>query len=332
MIIIFLAVISISAFIFILYKKFGKHYWFNVSKKMNEDKYFSDPSFNNGSIIETNLNFINLNQLEELYKNYFSSFKITPEKIRNFFKNMENPAIIYKESDRIIASVLNSINSISYKNIKYKVNFVDYAIVDKNIRNKNVFQGLMNQVANYTNKNNTQLIMFKIDVNPIPSFPDYNFVSKYYVAYKSKYPIGKSKIELKNIKPNYYKKINEFLKNNFIFYPIINSNLGNILINNEERITIIIEEKIIINLKYNSNDYLELLYVICLEEDNVLLEEGINYIFNNLNFKYLLVDKIGYNCKIIKLFEERFKSKHKTYHYILGINEKLDKKNVYYYF
>lgn len=98
---------------------------------------------------------------------------------------MENPTFIYKrESDYLIGGVFNSINTIIYKKEEYKVNFVDYAVVYYKNRNQNIFQSLMNSIAKYTNMNKAKYIVFKIDMNPIPSFQGYNFISNYYYLLK----------------------------------------------------------------------------------------------------------------------------------------------------
>jgi len=330
-------VIIIFYTIYILHNNYKSHYWYNVYDKLNknESKYYSSNSFKNESIIENNIKKINLNELENLYKNYFPSIKIDKQKIINFFNFMQKPVIIYKRSDKIIAAVFNSINQIFFKNKIENINFVDYAIVEKNIRNKNIFQGLMNEVANYTNINNSKFIMFKIDLHPIPSFKDFNFKSWYYTCIKQNISNNKNMIvEKKDISPSYFPKINIFFKNNLKFYPIIEekSSLANILINNDERITLVIEEKIIINMKYNSNNYLEILYIFCLENNDELLKESLIYIINNIEFKYLYIDAIGYNIKAIDIMSSYFRKKHETYHYILGLKEKLEPKDVYYYF
>ncbi len=326
--------IFIFLFIFVLYKRFTKHYWFNVALKMHKGKYFTDNSFNNESIIEYDISRINLNEFLKLYENYFPSFKITENTFKSFFNKMNNPVIIYKKEDIIISNVFNSINDISYLGNTKKINFVDYAITDINNRNKNIFQGLMNQVANYTNIMNTELIIFKIDIKPIPSFKDYNFTSNYWLGIKQKMEINKSIVEKIDIDETSYKLINNFFIKNFKFYPILkrNSNLANILINDIERITIIIDKKIIINLKYNSPDYLEILYIFCFDENEGLIVDGIRYINNNFDFKYLIIDDIGNNYKLIDLMGEYFRKRHITYHYILGLKEQLDKKDIYYYF
>jgi len=316
--------------IFILYKKFSTHYWYNNLKTWDKDKFYHSDKFNNGSTISSNLENLNINEIIELYKYYYPSFRVSDKTLKNFFNDMEKPAIIYKKENKIIACVLNSINNVYYKNI-INVNFVDYAIVDKNIRNKNIFRGLMNEIAIYCNNNNTHLVIFKIDLKPIESLPNYNFKSEYYSCIKRDMKIGDCKIEKKNITNEYYPKINNFFKK-YKFYPIITSNLCKILINNEQRITLICDEKIVFNLKYNSEDNLELLYVIELEEDDESFRNGIAYIFNNIKFKMIFVDGIGNNLKVIKLFGDYFKCRHDTYHYTVGSKDKLKSDEIYYYF
>ena len=332
--IIFLVIIIVLIFIYLLHKYYSRHYWYNVNSKLGEVNYYSSNSFSNGSVIEKNIDKLDIKSLINLYKDYFASFNITEDTIKYFFKTMNQPVVIYKKEVEIIASVFNSINSVIYGSKLYLVNFVDYAIVSKKVRNRNIFQGLMNEVANYTNVNNCRLIMFKIDVNPIPSFMGYNFMSKYY--YGERRDMGKigSKIEVKNIGLEYFKKIISFMESNFVFYPIIeeSSNLYNILVNNSQRITIIVEDRVILNFKYNSSNFLELMYIFNIGGDDMMILDGIRFINKNYNFRYLFMDGIGYNIKLLNLMGDYFREKHDTYHYILGINDKLDKSKVYYYF
>ena len=333
MILFLIFIIIFLVIIYFLHKKYSEHYWFNLSKNISDSKYFNSEKFDNGSFTKINLDEINLNGLEKLYKDYFDSFEVSKKTIENFFRNMENPAIIFNKNIEYTGCVLNSINKVIYRGNLKLVNFVDYAIVKKEYRHKNLFQGLLNEISKYTNKY-CKLVIFKIDINPIPSLKDYNFISEYYMGIKK--DMGKESVIIvkKDIDNSYYDKINIFFKNNFKFFPVIseNSNLGNILKNNDERITLIIDKKLIMNLKYNSKDYLELLYIIDLGDGEKLMEEGIKYINREIDFKYLMIDNIGMNYKLVKEMGEYFIKKHKTYHYILSMDEKLKKEEIYYYF
>ena len=55
---------------------------------------------------------------------------------------------------------------------------------------------------------------------------------------------------------------------------------------------------------------------------------GLQYMKENEVFDRITVDSIGFNIRIVELFEKT----HITYHYILGLEEKLDAKDFYYYF
>ncbi len=330
---ILLVLLILALLIIILYRSYTKHYWFNVLKSLDEDEYFNDDKFNNGAKVEKDISKINLDDLERLYKDYFHSIEIKKSNIQNFFNYMEKPVIIYKkEENKYIASMFNTINRVIYNNSIKTINFVDYGVVDKNQRHTNIYQGLMNEVARYTNKDKTELIIFKIDLKPIPSFGEYNFSSDYYGSVKIDMENPISNIEKRDLSENELKWIIDLLKNNFKFYPVLdnNSNLKNILRIDDERLTFIIDNKVIFNCKYNSTDNLEILYVFSKDDD--LIIEGLKYIMNNCKFKYLLIDDIGYNSKVIEKYSDILSKKHITYHYILGIDEKLKKDDIYYYF
>ena len=323
---------------FILHKYFKKHFWYNVYKKLNNDKssYYTDQKLNE-IIIEKNINNLNLNNITNLYKSYFpSSFKITHTTFKNLYR-MENPAFIYKnESNTIIAGVFNSINDIIYKNKICKANFIDYAVVHYEKRHQNIFQSLMNSIAKYTNENNTKYIIFKIDMNPIPSFQYYNFKSNYYYLKKNKinYQETLLTIEKKDNYEDYYNKINNSLSKLKI-YPKLSKNttFANILKNNDTYITIIIDNNIIMNFKRHSPEHIELLYILKtgLNNNEQLLSSykaGLLFIKKTEIFDRITVDSIGFNLSIIELFEYS----HKTYHYTLGINETFNESEYYYYF
>jgi hypothetical protein len=245
---------------------------------------------------------------------------------------MENPTFIYKkESDYLIGGVFNSINTIIYKKEEYKVNFVDYAVVYYKNRNQNIFQSLMNSIAKYTNMNKAKYIVFKIDMNPIPSFQGYNFISNYYYLLKKNinYSFKNTIIDKKNI--DEYDKINKSLSS-LKFYPYlyINTTFANSLVNDDENITIIIDKKLIMNFKRHSHEHIELLYIFELDKIDIIeyCKMGLQYMKENESFDRITMDSIGFNTRIIELFEKT----HITYHYILGLTEKLEAKDFYYYF
>lgn len=324
-------------FIFLYYVSnhyFKKHFWYKLYKQLNiTDNFYTDKEFS--SIIETNLNLINLNKAVSLYKSYFpSSFTITETTIKNYFKKMEKPAFIYKNVDNnLIGGVFDSINTVIYKKEEYKANFVDYAIVHYKNRNQNIFQSLMNCISKYTNLNKAKYIIFKIDMNPIPSFHGYNMTSNYYYLLKKNinYSIKSNLVQKKNIEETDFDKINKSLSS-LKFYPYLykNTTFANTLVNDDENITLFIDNKLVMNFKRHSQKHIELLYIFKFDKIDIIkyCKMGLQYIKENELFDRITVDSIGFNIEIVKLFEKT----HITYHYILGLDETLDTKDFYYYF
>jgi len=330
--ILYLLIISIFLY-YILNHYFKKHFWYKVYKQLNiTDHFYTDKEFS--SIIERKINLINLNKVVQLYKTYFpASFTITENTIQNYFKKMEKPAFIYKSGyDNLIGGVFNSINTVIYKKEEYKANFVDYAVVHYKNRNQNIFQSLMNSISKYTNSNKAKYIVFKIDMNPIPSFHGYNMTSNYYYLLKKdiNYNIS-AQVNKINIDELDIDKINKSLSS-LKFYPYLykNTTFANTLVNDDENITIIVDNKLIMNFKRHSRDHIELLYIFELDKINIIeyCKMGLQYIKENESFDRITVDSIGFNTRIVELFEKT----HITYHYILGLEEKLDAKDFYYYF
>ena len=313
---------------------FKKHFWYKVYKQLNiTDNFYTDKEFS--SIIETNLNLINLNKVVHLYKSYFpASFTITETTIKNYFKKMEKPAFIYKSGDNnLIGGVFDSINTIIYKKEEYKANFVDYAVVYYKNRNQNIFQSLMNSISKYTNSNKAKYIIFKIDMNPIPSFHGYNMTSNYYYLLKKNinYSIKSDLVKKKNIEDSDFDKINKSLSSLRLFpYLYKNTTFANTLVNDDENITLFIDNKLVMNFKRHSSEHIELLYIFELDKIDIIeyCKMGLQYMKENEQFDRITVDSIGFNIKIVKLFEKT----HITYHYILGLDEKLETKDFYYYF
>ena len=313
---------------------FKKHFWYKVYKQLNiTDNFYTDKEFS--SIIETNLNLINLNKVVHLYKSYFpASFTITETTIKNYFKKMEKPAFIYKSGDNnLIGGVFDSINTVIYKKEEYKANFVDYAVVYYKNRNQNIFQSLMNSISKYTNSNKAKYIIFKIDMNPIPSFHGYNMTSNYYYLLKKNinYSIKSDLVKKKNIEDSDFDKINKSLSSLRLFpYLYKNTTFANTLVNDDENITLFIHNKLVMNFKRHSSEHIELLYIFELDKIDIIeyCKMGLQYMKENEQFDRITVDSIGFNIKIVKLFEKT----HITYHYILGLDEKLETKDFYYYF
>jgi len=313
---------------------FKKHFWYNVYKQLNiTDHFYTDKEFS--SIIETQINLINLNEAVSLYKSYFpASFTITENTIKNYFKKMEKPTFIYKSGpNNLIGGVFNSINTVIYKKEEYKSNFVDYAVVHYKNRNQNIFQSLMNSISKYTNLNKAKYIVFKIDMNPIPSFQGYNFISNYYYLLKKNinYSIKTALVQKKNIEELDIEKINKSLSS-LKFFPYLykDTTFANTLVNDDENITLFVDSKLIMNFKRHSRNHIELLYIFELDKIDIIeyCKMGLQYMKENESFDRITVDSIGFNTKIVELFEKT----HITYHYILGLEEKLDAKDFYYYF
>ena len=123
-------------------------------------------------------------------------------------------------------------------------------------------------------------------------------------------------------------KLNGIFWNNFEFFPVLDSGkrMERILFNNDN-ITFLVDGKIIFHLKYNSKKYLELMYVFCFEKNNEeSIKNGLKYLVENYGFEHLIVDDVGMNGVVIDNTDGIFKPIHKSYHYFLGIDGKLDKK------
>lgn len=331
---IFYLLIIFILFYYVSNHYFKKHFWYKVYKQLYiTDNFYTDKEFS--SIIEKNINLINLNKAVNLYKSYFpASFTITETTIKNYFIKMEKPAFIYKSvNDYLIGGVFNSINTVIYKKEEYKANFVDYAVVHYKNRNQNIFQSLMNSISKYTNSNKAKYIIFKIDMNPIPSFHGYNMTSNYYYLLKKNinYSIKIEPVQKKNIGELDIEKINKSLSSLKLFpYLYKNTTFANTLVNDDENITLFIDRKLIMNFKRHSSDHIELIYIFELDKIDIIqyCKMGLQYMKENESFDRITIDSIGFNIKIIELFEKT----HITYHYILGLDEKLEPKDFYYYF
>jgi len=331
---IFYLLISFIILYYVSNYYFKKHFWYKVYKQLYiTDNFYMDKEFS--SVIETKINLINLNKVVQLYKSYFpASFTITETTIKNYFKKMEKPAFIYKGGpDNLIGGVFDSINTVIYKKEEYKANFVDYAVVHYKNRNQNIFQSLMNSISKYTNSNKAKYIIFKIDMNPIPSFHGYNMTSNYYYLLKKKidYSMKITTVQKKSIEETNFDGINKSLSS-LKFYPYLykGSTFANTLVNDDENITLVIDNKLVMNFKRHSLEHIELLYIFELNKIDIIeyCKMGLQYMKENELFDRITVDSIGFNMKIVELFEKT----HITYHYILGLDEKLDTKDFYYYF
>jgi hypothetical protein len=82
--------------------------------------------------------------------------------------------------------------------------------------------------------------------------------------------------------------------------------------------------------KRNSPESIELLYIYKPNKQNI--HNIIEHLYNNYSFDILFVDDIGNNSELIKEFPDSFKLSYPVYHYILGLKEKIEKQNFFYYF
>jgi len=271
---IFYLLISFIILYYVSNYYFKKHFWYKVYKQLYiTDNFYMDKEFS--SVIETKINLINLNKVVQLYKSYFpASFTITETTIKNYFKKMEKPAFIYKGGpDNLIGGVFDSINTVIYKKEEYKANFVDYAVVHYKNRNQNIFQSLMNSISKYTNSNKAKYIIFKIDMNPIPSFHGYNMTSNYYYLLKKKidYSMKITTVQKKSIEETNFDGINKSLSS-LKFYPYLykGSTFANTLVNDDENITLVIDNKLVMNFKRHSLEHIELLYIFELNKIDII--------------------------------------------------------------
>lgn len=82
--------------------------------------------------------------------------------------------------------------------------------------------------------------------------------------------------------------------------------------------------------KQNSPECIELLYIYNPEKES--MGNIMHYLYNNFTFDIFFVDDIGNNSYLIKEYANLFKIAYPVYHYILGLKEKIEKENFFYYF
>jgi hypothetical protein len=283
---------------------------------------------------------------------------INKEKIENFLIEMPHSEIFYMKVNSIYyGSVMNSIVEIEYKNKKYLSNFVDNAIINKNYRDKGIFKELMNYIATYSNKMNAKYVIFKIDRKPIPSFYEYNLTSNYYYCPSPcPSPFKKGANPKESLVIRYPQIASSCSENEDQFFKYKNSKDIIILScpldkdieelqNNDNNLGVCPFFKgagvspffkgtgvrdTIMTFKRNSPESIELLYIDNPNQQNI--HNIIEYLYNNYSFKILMVDDIGNNQHLIKSYPELFKLAYPVYHYILGLKDKIEKENLFYYF
>jgi hypothetical protein len=323
------------------------HFWYNFDKNLGKNKFYLGKLHPN-IYSKNNLSDYDKNELVKLYEDYLKGIIIDKEKIEDFLSIMPDSEIFYMKLNNIFyGAVMNSIIEIKYKNKNYLTNFVDYAIINKNYRDKGIFKELMNYVSNYSNNMNAKYIIFKIDKKPIPSFYKYNFCSNYYYTNNIGSLHFKKDIKKEN---NCFENINQFFKfkksKNMIIITCLseetneeidywdksNNNFGvssflkvdNLEVKNfQKRSTTMI-------LKKNSTNSIELLYIYKPKKINI--DKIMNYLFNNYKFDIFFVDDIGNNSILIKQYPKLFKIAYPVYHYILGLKDEIKKENFFYYF
>jgi len=310
------------------------HFWYHLKKNLGKSKFYSGELHPN-IYSKKNLTEFDKIKLVELYSNYMKGVIVNKEKIENFLSNMPYPEIFYMKVNSIYyGAVMNSIIKIKYKNKSYLSNFVDNAIVNNNYRDKGIFKELMNYVANYSNKMNAKFVIFKIDRKPIPSFYEYNFTSNYYYMTRSSNLFKKENVHqikcesINNSKDIIIlsslleiKELDNWEDKYFGFEYFGAENLG---------VSPFKKGATTMIFKRNSPESIELLYIYKSNKQNI--HNIIGHLYNNYSFDILFVDDIGNNSELIKEFPDLFKLSYPVYHYILGLKEKIEKQNFFYYF
>ena len=267
---------------------------------------------------------------------------INREKIEDFLTEMPYSEIFYMKANSIYyGAVMNSIIEIKYKNKTILSNFVDYAIINKNYRDKGIFKELMNYITTYSNKMNAKYIIFKIDRKPIPSFYEYNITSNYYYCF----PLKKRAYSNESQVICYPQIVSHFSENKDQFFKYKNSKDIIILSCELDKDIEELQNKdnnlgvspffkgaaaTTMTFKRNSPESIELLYIDNPNQQNI--RNIVEYLYNNYSFKILMVDDIGNNSYLIKAYPESFKIAYPVYHYILGFKDKIAKENFFYYF
>ena len=336
----YIYIIIIIILIYYYHHSLQHHFWYHLKKNLGKSKFYSGELHPN-IYSKKKLTELDKIKLVELYANYMKGVIINKEKIENFLSNMPYPEIFYMKVNSIYyGAVMNSIIKIKYKNRSYLTNFVDNAIVNNNYRDKGIFKELMNYVANYSNKMNAKFIIFKIDRKPIPSFYEYNFTSNYYYMTRSSYLFKKGNIgQIESINTskdiiilsssiNSSKELDNWEDKYFGFEYFGAENLGVSPFFKGAGAGAGAATTMI--FKRNSPESIELLYIYKPNKQNI--HNIIEHLYNNYSFDILFVDDIGNNSELIKEFPDSFKLSYPVYHYILGLKEKIEKQNFFYYF
>jgi hypothetical protein len=340
----YISLLVIIILTYYYYQHLQHHFWYNFGKNLGQQKFYSGKLHPN-IYSKKDLTEEDKNGLVQLYANYLEGVVIDKQKIKDFLIEMPYSEIFYMKVNSIYyGAVMNSIIEIKYKNKIILSNFVDYAIINKNYRDKGIFKELMNYIATYSNKMNAKYVIFKIDRKPIPSFYEYNLTSNYYY-YFSRSPFKKGEYANESQVTRYPQITSPYSENEDQFFKYKNSkdililscplldkdieelqnkdnNLGVSPFKKEAATTMI--------FKRNSPESIELLYIDNPNEKNI--RNIVEYLQNNYSYKILMVDDIGNNSHLIKAYPESFKIAYPVYHYILGFKDKISKENFFYYF
>jgi hypothetical protein len=370
----FISLLVIIILTYYYYQHLQHHFWYNFGKNLGQPKFYSGKLHSN-IYSKKDLTEEDKNGLVQLYANYMEGVSINKKKIEDFLAEMPYSEIFYMKVNSIYyGAVMNSIIEIEHKNNTILSNFVDYAIINKNYRNKGIFKELMNYIATYSNKMNAKYIIFKIDRKPIPSFYEYNITSNYYYCSSSPFKkganpqIASTRLQIAS---HYFQtaryhlqkaKSSPYSENEDQFFKYKNSKDIIILscpFENKEEIKAdnwdnqvnnlgVTNNKLFVRVcpffkgagagaaettmifKRNSPESIELLYIDNPNQKNI--RNIVEYLYNNYSFKILMVDDIGNNPHLIKEYPESFKIAYPVYHYILGLKDKIDKENFFYYF
>jgi len=270
---------------FVIYYYFKDRFWYNLDYFLKEDKYFINPKY-----LSKNLFYIDVLKpnLKKFYQKYYFP------KINLNFQIFPNYTLIYYFDNSLKGCILNSKMKINVFNKTYSTNFVDYAVVKPEERNKNIMRCLMNETSVLSNQWKTDFVNFRIDGKPLTSGLPYVLKSEYLLINQIK-TINPLKISnFKGIKID-YENLVEIKKPSFTLQGLIQKNH--------------FEIKFIFFHQNNQNELSETL--------NELLKQ----------YQVLGFDNIGNNLILSNTFQT--KKSHNIYHYMLKYKEKIKPENFY---
>lgn len=282
---IWIFLILILILIIFIYFYFKDRFWYNLDYYLKEDKYFINSKYLSKNLFyETELK----PHLKTFYEKYYYP------KINLNFQIFPNYKLIYYLDKTLKGCILNSKMNINIFGKTYSTNFVDYAVVKPEERNKNIMRCLMNETSVLSNEWNTDFVNFRIDGKPLSSGLNYVLKSEYLLIDKIKV-LNPLKIkDFKGIKIDYL-NLEEIKTNNFKIQGLIQKNH--------------FEIKFIHFYKNN-------------------LDELIISLKNLLKkYKTIGFDNIGNNLILSKTFST--KKSHNIYHYMLKYKKEIIPENFY---